>query len=148
MGTWRHPGAGYWPAGVTLPADAPIVPVEVASTEPATPPDVDVPAQTDTGPVEMSVRAALATYSGLTGMQAPLSAMALRLARAYDGYAGDDLTKLSRLNQELRQTLTVIAEVGLDDDDDRTGGLPAPAAPVREPVELGHDVVVLPWVKH
>lgn len=81
------------------------------------------------GPVETSVVGALKTYAGLSGMQAPLAEMALRLARAYDGYAGDDLTKLSRLNQELRQTLQVIAEVGLDDDDDRTGGLPEPQSP-------------------
>lgn len=87
--------------------------------------------------VEVAVCNSLKVYTGLTGMRAPLAEMALRLARAYDGYAGDDLTKLSRLNQELRQTLQVIAEVGLDDDDDRTGGLPAP---VRHPADGSADV--------
>jgi hypothetical protein len=87
--------------------------------------DVSAAGPSDT-PVETSVREALTSYPALTGMQAPLAAMAVRLARAYDGYVGGDLTKLARLNQELRQTLQVIAEVGVDDDSDPTGGLPAP----------------------
>ena len=82
--------------------------------------------------VENAVRDALTLYPRLTGMQAPLASMALRLARAYDQYVGGDLTKLSRLNQELRQTLQVIAEVGTDDDSDPTGGLPAPVRDAKD----------------
>ena len=74
------------------------------------------------GRVEASTLAALDRLGKLDeGVRGPLAEMAVRMARAYDQYEGADLTKLARLNQELRQTLTALVGVGDDDD----GGEPA-----------------------
>ena len=61
------------------------------------------------------------------GVRGSLAQMALRLARAYDEFDGD-LTKLTRLNQELRTTLQAMAEVR--DDGEHAGGAALPS-PVR-----------------
>lgn len=63
----------------------------------------------------------VATASKLAGTPMPLVQMALKMARAYDSYEGADLTKLARLNQELRQTLQVIGEAARDDDSGADG---------------------------
>ncbi len=83
------------------------------------------------GPVEAAVVEALAGVD-TSGSGAPLAAMALRMARAYDAYEDADLTKLARLNQELRQTLRALAEAVDDGDDDE-------AAAVSTPVWNGED---------
>lgn len=63
------------------------------------------------------MRADLARLGTLEeGVRGTLAQMALRLARAYDRFDGVDLTKLARLNQELRQTLAALVGVGSDDD--------------------------------
>jgi hypothetical protein len=58
--------------------------------------------------------------------QGTLTQMAVRLARAYDEYDGADLTKLARLNQELRQTLAALTEVGDDGDDGEAARMSTP----------------------
>ena len=75
------------------------------------------PDQDATGPVEVATLDALSRLGKLNeGVRGPLAQMAIRMARAYDRYRGSDLTKLARLNQELRQTLAALVEVGDDDD--------------------------------
>jgi hypothetical protein len=87
------------------------------------------------GPVESSVRRDLDRLGKLDeGVRGSLAQMALRMARAYDQYAGADLTKLSRANQELRATLQAMTEVGDDGDDDPSARLPSP---VRNGAESG-----------
>ncbi|MEV7264697.1 hypothetical protein AB0N38_14205 [Micromonospora aurantiaca] len=90
-------------------------------------------ADAEPGPVEQSVSDALDRLGKLdSGVRAPLALMARKLARAFDQYQGNDLTKLSRLNQELRQTLTAMVEVG-DDGDGDGADLPAPVWDSAEP---------------
>jgi hypothetical protein len=61
------------------------------------------------------------------GISGSLSEMALRLASAYDEYDGEDLSKLARLNMELRQTLTaLVREVGDDGDAEQAAHLSTP----------------------
>lgn len=94
------------------------------------------PAQrTDPGEVERAVRREIAALDGSVQIfHGSLSAMAVRLARAYDDYAGADLTKLARLNQELRQTLAALVEVGVDDNGDEAARL---STPVRDGEDTG-----------
>lgn len=80
------------------------------------------------GPVETAVRRDLAQIGRLdTGVRATLAQMALKMARAYDGYEGSDLAKLARLNQELRATLTGLrTEVSGDSDVEEAAHLSTP----------------------
>jgi hypothetical protein len=94
-------------------------------------------AEGDIGPVERSVLADLSRLGKLDeGVRGSLAQMALRLAQAYDAYDGEDPGKLSRLNQELRQTLKDVAEVG-DDDDGRAGDAARMSTPVRDASDAG-----------
>ncbi len=87
------------------------------------------------GPVEMAVRADLERLGRLDeGVRGSLAEMALRMARAYDGYDGADITKLARVNMELRQTLCRIAEVGDDGDGGEAARM---STPVRDAAESG-----------
>lgn len=87
------------------------------------------------GEVERAVRAEIAALDGSEQVfHGTLSAMAVRLARAYDEYAGADLSKLARLNMELRQTLAALVEVGGDGDDGEGARL---STPVRDGEDAG-----------
>jgi hypothetical protein len=93
--------------------------------------------------VEVALTRELAAMDGAdSAFHDSLAEMAVRLARAYDGYDGHDLTKLARLNQELRQTLAALVEVGVDDDSDEGARLSTPVfadvpAAVRDAAQPG-----------
>jgi hypothetical protein len=97
----------------------------------ATPPVVE---PGTAGQVEASVRADLVRLGTLEeGVRGTLAQMALRMARAYDQYDGVDLTKLARLNQELRQTLAALVGVGDVDDSGEAARMSTPVWDEAQP---------------
>lgn len=87
------------------------------------------------GPVESAIQVDLARLGALdVGVRSTLSQMVLKMARAYDRYEGSDLAKLARLNQELRQTLTVLTtEANSDGDGEQAAHLSTPVWHAAEP---------------
>lgn len=90
---------------------------------------------TDPGPVESTVRRDLAGLGKLDkGVRSTLAEMVLKLARAYDRDDGEDLSKLARVNAELRQTLAALtAAVAGDVDDGEAAYLSTPVRDGEEP---------------
>lgn len=87
------------------------------------------------GPVESAIQVDLGRLGALdVGVRATLAQMVLKMARAYDRYEGADLAKLARLNQELRQTLTVLTtEASGDGDGEEAVHLSTPVWHAAEP---------------
>jgi len=71
------------------------------------------------GPVERAVQEFIDSFPKLTGPQATLAQMALRLSREYDTYADIDMSKLARANMELRQTMTALAAAAQQEENDK-----------------------------
>ena len=90
--------------------------VDTGEAEPFTEPEPYEPAA-----VELSVRADIDRLGRTdVGVRGSLKEMALKLARAFDQCQTDDITALSKLNAELRQTLGRMT--GTDNDDAATIG--------------------------
>ncbi len=75
------------------------------------------------GPVEKALQRDLDRFAGMdTGARGTLAQLAMRLARAIDGWDEDmsssGLSALARAQQELRATLEKLTEAVVTDDDD------------------------------
>jgi len=67
------------------------------------------------GPIEMQVRRDLDRMGKLdVGVRGSLAAIATRLARALDSTQDDDLTRVSQVSLQLRQTLVSLSDVSND----------------------------------
>src|SRR3954471_7734330 len=85
------------------------------------------------GDVEANLRADLAKFTSTHPFAETLGAVARRLARSMDEDRNDKLAPLAGTAREIRQTVSEIASVGGEDDDNFESALSAPSpSPVRD----------------
>jgi hypothetical protein len=85
------------------------------------------------GEIEKNVRENIERLGKLDeGMRSSYALMAYKLARALDSANVDDVAELTKLNQELRQTLGKLVDVGTNDAQTLADLLRQMSTPVRD----------------